>query len=125
VVVWGTGTPRREFLHVDDMADACVHILSLPEVEFVSRLAGQDKPLVNIGTGTDCAIAELAQMVKEVVGFNGTLVFDSAKPEGTPQKLLDVSRVARLDWRARISLRRGIGLVYRWYEQKVDGKGMA
>jgi len=122
VVVWGSGMPRREFLHVDDLADACVHILSLPEPEFVRELSGQEKPLVNIGAGTDCSIAELAQLVKEVVGFAGAVVFDSSKPDGTPQKLLDITKVNRLGWHTKISLRDGIEQVYEWYKQQVGEK---
>ena len=122
VVVWGTGTPKREFLHVDDMADACVHILSLTEPEFVCRMSGQlDKLLVNIGSGADFTIAELAHLVKEVVGFSGPLVFDGSRPDGTPQKLLDVTRIHQLGWQAKTPLREGIGQVYQWYEQQVAG----
>ncbi|HEX7438090.1 MAG TPA: GDP-L-fucose synthase, partial [Caldimonas sp.] len=97
-VVWGTGTPRREFLYVDDLADACVYLME----------TGYDGPLVNIGTGTDVTIGELAETVMEVVGFKGRIVFDRSKPDGTPRKLLDVSRLAALGWRARTALRDGI-----------------
>jgi GDP-L-fucose synthase len=105
VVVWGTGTPRREFLHVDDMADACVHLMktySSPE-------------MVNIGTGEDITIAEFARVVAAAVGYSGTISFDTSRPDGTPRKLLDVSRLAKLGWRARISLEEGIRLAYRAY----------
>ncbi len=126
VVVWGTGTPKREFLHVDDMADACVHILSLSESEFVCRMSGQlEKLLVNIGSGADFTIAELAQLVKEVVGFSGPLVFDGSRPDGTPQKLLDVTRIHQLGWQAKTPLREGIGRVYQWYEQQVAASSAA
>ena len=101
-VVWGSGTPRREFLYVDDLAEACVHLME----------TGYDGPLVNIGTGEDVTIRELAQTVMQVVGFDGRIVFDSSKPDGTPQKLLDVSRVAALGWRARTGLRDGIATAY-------------
>ena len=101
-VVWGSGTPRREFLYVDDLADACVHLMN----------QGYDGPLVNIGTGEDVTIRELAETVMQVVGFEGRIVFDASKPDGTPRKLLDVSRLAALGWRARTSLRDGIGLAY-------------
>ena len=103
VVVWGTGTPRREFLYVDDMADACVHLMkthSSPE-------------MVNIGTGEDITIAEFARVVADAVGYTGTISFDTARPDGTPRKLLDVSRLAKLGWRARTSLEEGIRLAYR------------
>jgi GDP-L-fucose synthase len=101
-VVWGSGTPRREFLYVDDLADACVHLM---EKEY-------DGPLVNIGTGEDVTIRELAETVKRVVGFNGRIVFDSSKPDGTPRKLLDVSRLAALGWRYRTALHDGIRAAY-------------
>lgn len=100
--VWGTGTPRREFLYVDDLADACVHLMEL----------GYDGPMVNIGTGTDVTIRELAETVMQIVGFDGRIVFDSSKPDGTPRKLLDVSRLAALGWRASTSLRDGIRAAY-------------
>lgn len=101
-VVWGTGTPRREFLYVDDLADACVHLME----------RGYDGPLVNIGTGEDVTIRELAETVMQVVGFDGRISFDSSKPDGTPRKLLDVSRLASLGWRARTSLIDGIRAAY-------------
>ena len=101
-VVWGSGTPRREFLYVDDLADACVHLME----------SGYDGPLVNIGTGIDVTIRELAETVMQVVGFEGKIVFDSSKPDGTPRKLLDVSRLAALGWRARVALRDGIREAY-------------
>jgi GDP-L-fucose synthase len=101
-VVWGSGTPRREFLYVDDLADACVHLME----------QGYDGPLVNVGTGEDVTIAELAQTVMSIVGFEGRIVFDADKPDGTPRKLLDVSRLATLGWRARTSLRDGIRMAF-------------
>jgi GDP-L-fucose synthase len=102
-VVWGTGTPRREFLYVDDLADACVHLME----------RGYDGPLVNVGTGEDVTIRELAETVMSVVGFPGRIVFDAARPDGTPRKLLDVSRLHALGWRHRVGLREGIALAYR------------
>jgi GDP-L-fucose synthase len=101
-VVWGSGTPRREFLYVDDLADACVH---LAERDYSG-------PLVNIGTGVDVTIRELAESVMNVVGFKGRIVYDSSKPDGTPRKLLDVGRLASLGWRARTSLQDGLRLTY-------------
>jgi GDP-L-fucose synthase len=101
-VVWGSGTPMREFLYVDDLADACVHLME----------RGYDGPLVNIGTGTDVTIRELAETVMDVVGFRGRITFDATKPDGTPRKLLDVSRLAGLGWKARTGLRDGIRLAY-------------
>jgi GDP-L-fucose synthase len=102
LVVWGSGTPRREFLYVDDLADACVHLMEI----------GYDGPLVNVGCGEDVTIRELAQTVMEVVGFEGRIAFDASKPDGTPRKWLDVSRLAALGWRARTPLREGIALAY-------------
>ena len=101
-VVWGTGTPKREFLYVDDLADACVHLMEL----------GYAGPLVNVGTGTDVTIAALADAVMQVVGFQGRIVFDATKPDGTPRKLLDVSRLAGLGWRAKTDLLTGIRQAY-------------
>jgi GDP-L-fucose synthase len=112
VVIWGTGAPRREFLHSDDMADACVHLLNLPDPEF-DRLRMEGRPpLVNIGCGEDLTIAALAAMVARIVGFEGALEFDASKPDGTPRKLLDVDRVNALGWRPRIALEQGIADVY-------------
>ncbi|GAP37051.1 GDP-L-fucose synthase [Piscinibacter sakaiensis] len=102
LVVWGSGTPRREFLYVDDLADACIHLMRL----------GYDGPLVNIGSGTDVTIRELAETVMAVVGFEGRIVYDSSKPDGTPRKLMDVERLAGLGWRASTPLAEGIRLAY-------------
>src|SRR5579859_1484868 len=102
VVVWGTGTPRREFLYVDDLADACVHLMKI--------YSGEE--LVNIGTGEDITIAEFAHVVADAVGYTGTISFDPSKPDGTPRKLLDVSRLAQLGWRAKTSLKDGIRRAY-------------
>ena len=119
VTVWGTGTPRREFLFVDDMADACVFLMGLPDERFDSLL-GQDEfktgvfdpPIVNIGVGEDLSIAQLAALVRDVVGYKGEIVQDASKPDGTPRKLLDVSRLAAAGWRARTSLRDGLRQAY-------------
>ena len=108
LVVWGTGTPMREFLYADDLADACVHLME----------QGYDGPLVNIGTGTDVTIRELAQTVIDVVGFQGDLSFDTSKPDGTPRKLMDVSRLKGLGWQARTTLRDGIALAYQDFLSK-------
>jgi GDP-L-fucose synthase len=112
LVVWGTGKPRREFLYSDDMADACVALLRLDDAQFKGAI-GTYPPLVNIGSGTDLTIRELAELVARVVGFKGALQFDASKPDGTPRKLLDVSRMARLGWSARIGMQEGIALAYR------------
>jgi GDP-L-fucose synthase len=102
LVVWGSGTPRREFLYVDDLADACVHLMQ----------QGYDGPLVNIGCGQDVTIRELAETVMEVVGCKANISFDTSKPDGTPRKLLDVSRLGKLGWRASTPLREGIARAY-------------
>lgn len=108
LVVWGTGTPMREFLYADDLADACVHLME----------KGYDGPLVNIGTGTDVTIRELAETVVEVVGFQGDLTFDTTKPDGTPRKLMDVSRLTGLGWTASTTLKDGIALAYQDFLSK-------
>ena len=105
VVVWGTGTPRREFLYVDDMADACIHLMK--------TYSGID--MVNIGTGRDITIADFARDVASIVGYTGAISYDTSRPDGTPQKLLDVSRLAALGWRARTSLEVGLRLAYQAY----------
>jgi GDP-L-fucose synthase len=105
VEIWGTGTPRREFLHVEDLAEACVHLLEVYS----------DEAPINIGCGADLSIAELAEKMRAVVGFNGRLRFDHARPDGTPQKLLDVSRLSALGWQPRIPLEDGLAATYRWY----------
>jgi len=103
LVVWGTGTPLREFLYADDLADACVYLME----------QGFDGPLINVGCGTDVSIRELAERVVKVVGFEGQLTFDTSKPDGTPRKLMDVSQLTALGWRPRVDLDAGIGLAYR------------
>jgi GDP-L-fucose synthase len=111
LVVWGSGTPRREFLHVDDLADACVHLMQ----------HYSDTGFVNVGTGTDVTIAELAALVADAVGWSGRFVQDPTKPDGTPRKLLDVSKLTGLGWQASIPLEEGIRSTYRWY---VDAGGV-
>lgn len=107
MVVWGSGTPRREFLHVDDLAAACLFLLENYE----------SPEIVNVGTGEDISIRELAEMICEIVGFHGTLTWDASKPDGTPRKLLDISKIKSLGWSPRISLRDGIGQTYRWFQE--------
>jgi GDP-L-fucose synthase len=114
VTVWGTGTPRREFLYSDDMADACVMLMRMPDAQFDRTIAGYP-PLVNIGCGEDITIRELAELVARVVGFGGNLRFDAAKPDGTPRKVLDVARIFGLGWHPAVSLEHGIAAVYRDY----------
>ncbi len=111
VVVWGTGTPRREFLYVGDMADACVHLMENYAAEDIGGF-------VNIGVGEDVTIRELAELIGEIVEYGGKIVYDTSKPDGTPQKLLDVSRLRELGWESKISLRDGIKQAYEWYVRK-------
>jgi GDP-L-fucose synthase len=114
VTIWGTGKPRREFLYSDDMADACVMLMNLPDVAFDDVLRGpNDFPLINVGCGEDQTIAELARAIASAVGFRGTLEFDTSKPDGTPRKLLDVGRLKRLGWSPQIGLATGIAAAYR------------
>ena len=113
VTIWGTGTPRREFLHVDDCASACLFLLE--------NYVAED--IVNIGVGEDVSIGRLAELVKEAVGFQGDLVFDSSKPDGTPRKLVDVSRMREMGWTAEIGLEQGLSMTYDWYlKQLREGK---
>jgi GDP-L-fucose synthase len=108
VVVWGTGTPRREFLHVDDLADAAVFLMR--------RYEGTEP--INVGTGEDLTIAELAGIIGEATNYRGRIVFDSSKPDGAPRKLLDVSRLRALGWKPEIPLRTGIERTYQWFLDK-------
>lgn len=105
VTVWGTGTPRREFLHIDDLADACLYLMN--------NYSGSE--IVNVGVGEDISIRELAELIREVVGYRGEIVYDNSKPDGTPRKLLDVSKLSGLGWRARKPLREGIEQTYLWF----------
>ncbi len=114
MVVWGTGKPMREFLHVDDMAAASVHVMELSDQIYQTNT----QPMlshINVGTGVDCTIRELAETMAKVVGFTGNLVFDSTKPDGTPRKLMDVSRLAKLGWCYQISLEVGLTMTYQWF----------
>ncbi len=113
VVVWGTGIPRREFLYSEDAAGACVFLINLPEEKFASLLTQGSFPLINIGCGEDLTIRELAETVKNAVGFDGELTFDTSKPDGTPRKLLDVGRLTSLGWTYNTTLEGGISLAYR------------
>ena len=115
VVVWGTGTPRREFLYSEDLADACLFLMNLPEESFGTFFNNISPPLINIGCGEDLTIRELAQLVKDVVGFGGSIVWDRTKPDGTPQKLLDVSRMHGLGWQAPTSFTEGLAKAYADY----------
>ena len=124
LVVWGTGKPRREFLYSDDMADACVALLRLEDQKFQSAI-GSYPPLVNVGSGTDLTIQELAELVARVVGFAGALQFDTSKPDGTPRKLLDVSRMTKLGWAPRVSMEDGIALAYREFLGRSEARAAA
>ena len=110
IVVWGTGKPRRELMFSEDLADACIFLMNLTEADYSALLEGV--PLINIGTGKDVTIRELAEQVCDILGFKGDLVFDPAKPDGTPQKLLDVTRMLNLGWTPRTTLAEGIALTY-------------
>ncbi len=120
VVVWGTGTPCREFLYSDDMADACVYLMNLPNEKFFSLFVDDIAPLINVGCGKDQSIRELAELVKNVVGFGGELIFDTSKPDGTIRKLLDVSKLGQTGWKVKTELQEGIKLAYRDYLQTAD-----
>jgi len=119
VVIWGTGAPFREFLHVDDLADACLFLMNLPDDVFDALLApGPRSPvpgLINVGSGEEISIRELALLVKRVVGYDGDIVFDSSRPDGTPRKLSDVSRLHGLGWRHKTGLEEGLRMTYEWY----------
>jgi GDP-L-fucose synthase len=120
-VVWGTGTPMRELLYVDDMADGSVFVMEMDDQKLSDALLSYPNPcFVNLGTGVDVTIRELAEAVKTVVGFEGGLVFDSSKPDGTMRKLLDVSRMKSLGWEAKVSLRDGIEKTYEWFLKHQD-----
>ena len=114
VVIWGSGTPKREFLHVDDMAAASVHVMELDTTTYQANT----RPMlshINVGSGHDCTIRELAETIAKVTHFKGTLRFDSSKPDGTPRKLMDVTRLKALGWEATISLKEGLKNTYHWF----------
>lgn len=123
VAVWGTGTPMREFLHVDDMAEASLFVMDLDAATYNTHT----KPMlshINVGTGTDVTIRELAETVARVVGYEGRIVFDTSKPDGTPRKLMDVSTLANMGWRAKVGLEAGLQDAYRWFlEHQADFRG--
>ena len=119
LVIWGTGTPMREFLHVDDMAAASIHVMELDDVTYQANT----QPMlshINVGTGVDCTIGQLAKTIAEVTGFTGKLTFDTSKPDGAPRKLMDVSRLRSLGWQASISLEDGLKDAYDWYVTNVQ-----
>lgn len=119
VVIWGTGTPMREFLHVDDMAAACLHVMSIDAETYQANT----QPMlshINVGTGTDVTIRELAELLAEAVGYEGKITFDSSKPDGTPRKLMNVERLAALGWQSQIGLKEGLQSAYAWYAKHLD-----
>jgi len=130
VTIWGTGNARREFLYVDDMANACILLMKLPDVQFnslISSDAGDSNtaalpPLINIGCGADLTVRALAETIARIVGFKGALVFDTTKPDGTPRKLLDVSRIQELNWRPEVEFAHGVSLVYEDFLRTVMSK---
>jgi GDP-L-fucose synthase len=125
VELWGSGTPRREFLYSDDLADACLFLMNLNDGAFDSLLESEtNPPLTNVGSGQDQTIRELAELIAEVVGFKGVLRFDPSKPDGTPRKLLDNSRLSGLGWQPRTELRQGLALSYRHFLETCDIPGV-
>ena len=128
VAIWGTGAARREFLYSDDMADACLRLMELPDAKFDALINPapadwSEPPLINIGCGDDLTVRELAETIAGVIGFKGGIVADPGKPDGTPRKLLDVSRMQALGWRPQVNLQQGIGLAYRDYLGTLSGDG--
>jgi GDP-L-fucose synthase len=119
LVVWGSGTPLREFLHVDDMAAASIHVMDLDKATYQANTQTMLSH-INVGSGVDCSIRELAETIARVTGFQGRLVFDASKPDGAPRKLMDVSRLKALGWQAGISLEDGLRDAYQWFVQHQD-----
>ena len=119
VTIWGSGTPMREFLHVDDMANASIHVMNL-DAELLEKSTDPMLSHINVGTGIDCTIRELAETIAKVTGFEGRLIFDASKPDGTPRKLMDVSRLEQLGWRAQINLEDGLRDAYTWYLANIE-----
>jgi len=120
VVVWGTGKPMREFLHVDDMAAACVHVMNFPHDKFVAAVPNPMCSHINVGTGRDVTIAELANTMARVVGYEGNVEFDTSKLDGAPRKLMDVSRLSSLGWEYSVELEKGLGMTYEWFLGHLD-----
>ena len=126
VKVWGTGKPYREFLHVDDLSDACLFLMKLEEIAFASLVTKNKVPLVNIGFGKEITIRDLSVLIKDAVGFEGSVIFDPSRPDGTLRKLLDISRIRALGWEPGISLSEGIRKTYKFYlaeTNKCEGYG--
>lgn len=119
IVIWGTGTPMREFLHVDDMAAACVHVMNIAQPDYES-VVSQRCSHVNVGMGVDCTIRQLAETISTITRFQGQLVFYTSKPDGTPRKLLDVARIHRLGWQHEIDLETGLQSAYDWFKDNAS-----
>jgi GDP-L-fucose synthase len=122
LIVWGSGSPKREFLYSEDLADACIHLLNLSDAAYADLLNRDSAPLINIGMGTDITIRELAELISAVLGFEGELVFDKSRPDGTFRKVLDVSRIQALGWNAKTGLAEGIQKTYLSASAQLEGK---
>jgi GDP-L-fucose synthase len=122
VTVWGTGKPLREFIYSEDLADGCIYLLELNDHQFSSYLSDDKPPLINLGTGYDNSILDIAKIIAEVIGFKGEIQFDLSKPDGTPRKLLSVDLINKLGWRAQVNLREGIALAYTGYLNSLNAK---
>ena len=114
VTIWGTGTPRRGFMHVDDLADACVFLMNNYD----------ESEIINVGRGEDLSVKELALLIKDIVGFNGDLIFDESKPDGTPRKLLDISKIKNMGWTPKIGFEKGLKQTYKWYKEHVANRSL-
>jgi GDP-L-fucose synthase len=115
VIVWGTGNPKREFLYVDDMANASIHVMNLSKNDFLSVVSNPMCSHINVGTGKDITIRELAKTMASVVGYKGEITFDESRPDGTPRKLMDVSRLSSLGWKYSTELKDGLEMTYEWF----------
>lgn len=120
VVVWGSGKPMREFMHVDDMAAACIHVMNLPRAKFFAAVPNPMCSHINVGTGRDVTIAELSTIMAKVVGFEGNIEFDTSKPDGTQRKLMDVTRLSSLGWEYSVELEKGLSMTYEWFLGHLD-----
>ena len=123
LIVWGSGEPRREFLYSDDLAEACIHLMNLPDPAYDLLLTSDQAPLINIGTGEDLTIRELAVLMSKVLEFDCEIEFDTTRPDGTPRKLMDVSRINALGWKARTSLEEGIRMTYQFSRSQFEVAG--
>ena len=119
VVVWGSGSPRREFLHVDDMASASIHVMEQSDLIYAENTSPRSS-YINVGSGVDYRISELAVLIKDVVGYEGDIIFDDTKEDGAPQKLLDITRLHRMGWESSVTLKKGLDRTYKWFLQQLD-----